>query len=75
MIPEAAIENCGACAKAGGLIDTKCRGCVARYVSRLMPTARTKWYVQARAEHGESVVDAFKRDVAVWMERARSVRK
>lgn len=71
MIPEAAIENCDSCAQASGVIDTKCRGCVARYVSRLVPPASLKWYIAARACHGEAVVDAFIADVSIWRAKAR----
>lgn len=69
MIPEHAIENCEACAKGGGFINSTCRDCMARYLARLSVPSRAKWYVAAAEVHGQAYVDAFKADVAKWRDR------
>lgn len=66
MIPEHAIENCEACAKGGGFINSTCRSCIARYIRRLSVPARAKWYVSAAEVHSQVYVDAFKAEVANW---------
>lgn len=71
MIPEHAIENCEACAKGGGFINSTCRSCIARYLTRLSVPSRAKWYVAAAEVHGQAYVDAFKAEVADWRGRAR----
>lgn len=69
MIPEHAIENCEACAKGGGFINSTCRSCIARYLTRMSVPSRAKWYVAAAEIHGQAYVDAFKAEVADWRGR------
>ncbi len=70
MIPEHAIENCEACAKGGGFINSACRACTARYVARLMMPARVKFYAAAATVHSQAYVDEFKAYVADWKARS-----
>lgn len=69
MIPEHAIENCEACAKGGGFINSTCRSCMARYLTRLSVPARAKFYLEAAKVHDQAYVDEFKRYVADWKAR------
>lgn len=34
-----------------------------------------KWYIAARACHGEAVVDAFIADVSIWRAKARKAER
>ncbi|MGE0289490.1 MAG: hypothetical protein AB7I42_25880 [Bradyrhizobium sp.] len=69
MIPELPRENCDACAKGGGFMNSTCRSCMARYLTRLSVPARAKWFVTAAEVHSQAVVDAFKAEVAAWVKR------
>lgn len=62
MIPEAAIENCDACAKAGTFRLNDCRNCLGRWLKRedrIRPGAFQAWCKRAAAKHGRAIVDMF----------------
>jgi len=70
MIPEHAIENCDACAKAGGTYDMHCRECVGRWLRFLNSVeaghnALQAWCKAQAKTEGRDAVAAFLRECGV----------